>query len=134
MTIKYRRLTALRSTIDAVVGNPAPEVPGLAVTVSTIGGRCEITVAGDLDIATADGLADTGREIIASSDAAVVVVDLAGVEFAGSSGLGALISLHQVAEGVGKAFYLRNPTSRVARVIQLMGLDVVLPIEPTSHG
>ena len=52
---------------------------------------------------------------------AQVVVDLRDVRFADSSGLGALIALNQLADEVGAALVLLDPSPILVSVLELTG-------------
>lgn len=82
-----------------------------------------LVVAGDLDIASEVELVVRGREFLASSDVGVVELDLGGVTFIDSSGLGALVRLHKLAQSAGRRMVLANVPPRVARVLSLTGLS-----------
>ncbi len=62
-----------------------------------------------------------------SPRADIVWVDLSAVTFLDSSGLVALQRLHQRTTGDGASFKLIDPSPSVERVLQLTGLDELIP-------
>ena len=58
-----------------------------------------------------------------------LVLDLSGVTFLDSTGIGALIDLSHDAEDLAVTFGLRNPGPRVVRILQMTGLDARWPVE-----
>ena len=99
-----------------------PEAAALTVDVRA-GADADtvVTIKGDLDLGAAPTLVDSIDEIFATSPASVTL-DLAGVTFLDSSGLGALLTLHARCQAEGVAFGAINPPSSVCRVLELTKL------------
>lgn len=66
-----------------------------------------------------------------SPDVRRVVLDLSGVSFLDSSGLGALVAVLKLA-GTRRAFALAGLTDPVAKVLRLTRMDTVFRIFPTA--
>ena len=104
-------------------------MPHFSFEQSRHGGKAELTLKGDLDMAATfrlepelDHLLDTGvREI---------VLDLGGVEFVDSSGLGLLMATHDRSREAGTRMALVAARPEIQRVFQITGLDSVLPLSP----
>lgn len=58
-------------------------------------------------------------------------MDLSALDFCDASGLGALVNTYRTAQLHGGQLRLAIPPGRVLRVLQLTGLDHVLPVFPT---
>lgn len=87
-----------------------------------------VSVSGEVDVATAPELDEKLATVAASPR---VVVDLSGVTFLDSSGLGVLIkALRRVKETDG-SLILVITESRILKVFTITGLDKVLTIVPT---
>ncbi|HEX3462275.1 MAG TPA: STAS domain-containing protein [Acidimicrobiales bacterium] len=86
--------------------------------VTEVGNVHLVALQGELDIATAQGLADWLVEISGSA----VVVDLSGVTFMDSTGLTALATARQRMAEKGDDLLLTRPTPIVRRVLEVMGL------------
>ena len=97
------------------------------------GGVAVIRPRGRLDRLTA---AELGRRLAAvigdGSDR--LVVDLAGVSFIDSSGLGALIGGLKAARGPGGGLWLARPGEQVRLVLALTTLDRLLVGHPTVEA
>jgi anti-sigma B factor antagonist len=83
-------------------------------------------VVGDIDASNSPSLAAALRPLGVGHD---VVVDVAGVEFIDSRGLGVLMDAHRRAADGGRALVLRNPSPAVSRLLELVGLDALFQIE-----
>jgi anti-sigma B factor antagonist len=89
-----------------------------------------VSVAGDLDIATAPLLRDELAD--ASSEGAVeIVVDLLKVPFVDSVALGVLVEASKRTKARGGAFRIVCVDRRIARIIEITGLDRVLILHST---
>jgi anti-sigma B factor antagonist len=84
-----------------------------------------IRVVGRLNMVSAPRLRDFVAEAV-SSGKARLVVDLAGVEFMDSSGLGALIGALKTTRQVGGDLRIAAATDQVMMVLQLSNVDRIL--------
>lgn len=99
----------------------------LAIDIDEEGDRCVCRLAGDLDAANASRLrAVLGERLDEGRDA---VVDLSGLGFVDSSGLGVLVGAMKRFETAGRRFTLRAPTPSLQRVLDLTGLSAAFSIE-----
>ncbi|MDQ2749983.1 MAG: STAS domain-containing protein [Actinomycetota bacterium] len=89
------------------------------------GDRCELVVTGEIDIYTADDFAALGMGNLTEDTVGRLVVDLAGVTFIDSTGLGALVRIRNIALEVDKDVTFRDPSPRVQKLFKLTGLDGV---------
>lgn len=103
-----------------------------SIDVSEPDQRCDLSVAGDIDLDVANQLAAMGLLSLKSTDATSLVIDLGKVTFMDSTGLGALISIRNAATGVSKGLSLRSVPERVLKLLTLTGLDKVFTIEPAE--
>jgi anti-sigma B factor antagonist len=84
---------------------------------------------GELDLDTSPGLlAEVGRRV--DSGARRLVVDLAGLTFVDSTGLGAIVGCWRRAARATATFELVNPSPYVLSTLQITGLDTILPVTP----
>ena len=79
-----------------------------------------VTVSGELDVASSQVLE---RELAKLNEVALVVVDLRGLTFIDSTGLGVLVRAHQLAQEQGRRFGLVRGNGQVSRLLSLTGLD-----------
>jgi anti-sigma B factor antagonist len=80
-----------------------------------------VSVGGDLDLGTAPELFDTLTGLIDAGRRSIVV-DLAGVDFCDSSGLGVLVRVRNRLTQLHGAVVVARPTETVQRVLEVSGL------------
>lgn len=91
-----------------------------------------LAVEGELDLATIATLKDAvGARLDAGS---WLVLDLAGLTFCDSTGLGAFVALHRQATATGATFALASPGKRIADLFTLSGIDQVVPVYPSRDA
>ncbi|WP_374760055.1 STAS domain-containing protein [Micromonospora humidisoli] len=111
-----------------------PEGVHVEFTVSTRpqGAGAVIEVAGDLDMSTTPRLRERLREVV-EGGARVVVVDLAGVGFMDSSGLGALVVAYRELRERNGWLGLAGVRRSVRTVLSITSVDQVIDIFDTVH-
>lgn len=91
----------------------------LWVALTRTGTMTSISLAGELDFHTAPQLASDAGEACRQGG---VVVDMAGVTFVDSSGLGTLVQLRKLSRSSGADLQLVSTPERVRRTIEMAGL------------
>ncbi len=86
-----------------------------------------VTVKGEVDLYTAPSLKEAIADLV-SSGRSRIAVDLAGVEFMDSSGLGVLIGALKRCKEAGGSLALAGPGESVLKVLAITGLDKVFSI------
>ena len=86
--------------------------------------RSRLRVAGEVDIASVEDLLTEARGCL-DGPATLLEVDLGGVTFIDSSGLGALVQIRTAAADRGKRMELTDVPPSVSRLIDLTGLNAV---------
>jgi anti-anti-sigma factor len=86
-----------------------------------------IAVSGELDLAAGPAL-EQELAHAEQSGATLVIVDLRGLEFIDSTGLGILIKAHRQAEEAGRQFAVVRGPSQVQRLLGLTGLEERLTV------
>jgi anti-sigma B factor antagonist len=89
-------------------------------------GHTTLTVAGDVDLATADELRTAGLDGLSANPADILRIDLSGITFLDSSALNALISIHNAG---ADQVVLVAPSKPAIRILQLTALDEVFAFE-----
>jgi anti-sigma B factor antagonist len=123
---KYaRRRTEIRSTMESSLDTPRPAAahsPAFAVAHREVGDRtCVVSVEGDLDLASAPQLKWTLIELL-EKGYAQYVIDLSGLTYMDSMGLGVLVGFRKRVEGSARlALACLPPTQR--KLLELTGLD-----------
>ncbi|HEY0716043.1 MAG TPA: STAS domain-containing protein [Streptosporangiaceae bacterium] len=97
--------------------------------VSVSGGDSYVVVAltGESDVYTYDQLRGA-LEAEAARGVALLVVDLAGLEFMDSTGVQVLLDVRVLMDGHGGKLVLARPRDTVARVLSLVGADQLIPV------
>ncbi|MGE5226059.1 MAG: STAS domain-containing protein [Planctomycetaceae bacterium] len=103
------------------------EPDGLRIERTTHGAWQVLVLSGELDLYTRSALGD---RLTSSEDHARVALDLAGVRFIDSSGLGTIVVAVQRFRAAGGSLALvAPPGSPVARMLELAGLsDLLRPL------
>lgn len=86
-----------------------------------------LVLEGRIDVVRASHVRKEAIEFAAAHDNNLVL-DLQNVTFIDSSGLGAIVGTFQTIRQAGGRFYLYGIQPSVQMVIELVGLDQVLPI------
>ena len=94
---------------------------GFQVSSTTVDGVIVISVAGDLDLATAPELqAECDKAVADKPD--VVRLDLSSLTFLDSSGISVLVKTHHELEEAGAKLVLHQLDDRTRRVLDVAGL------------
>jgi anti-anti-sigma factor len=80
-----------------------------------------LAVSGDLDISGVDDFIDHADRLLESTPG-TIDIDLGGVTFIDSSGLGALVRVQKSAHASGQRLRLAHVTRPVSRILDLTGL------------
>jgi anti-anti-sigma factor len=98
----------------------------LEIEVRPDGASVTITLEGDLDLSTVASL----RTVFDSLDQGYrqVVLDLSDVAFVDSMGLGLLVEARRRFEPEFRELALRAPSEHVRQVLEITGLEQILPI------
>lgn len=102
----------------------------LSVQVGEQDGWAVATVAGDLDLTTAPRLREQVVQLVVGGQARVVL-DLQGVEFVDSTGLGVLVGLLKRTRSQGGDLRLVSTRSGLRKMLELTALDQALPLAPS---
>jgi len=102
-------------------GTTGLDAPGFTYVVTRDDGRVEVTMTGELDLAAAPALQ---RELmtLVEPPASSLTLDLGGVTFLDSSGLGALYRTRQAADERGVRLRLASVPGHVRRVLDVTAM------------
>jgi anti-sigma B factor antagonist len=103
----------------------------LSIEARAMGDRTVLTVRGELDLYTAPALRD--RVLAAAAEGhRRLVIDLSGVPFMDSSGLGVIVAcLKRLRESGGDLALVTAPGSPPSKLLSLTGLDRAIPTSST---
>jgi anti-sigma B factor antagonist len=102
----------------------------LTLSNRTEGAYTVLAVAGEVDVYTAPALRDRIAELLDGGQRKLVI-DLGGVEFLDSTGLGVLVAGLNRAKEVGGVLSLVCPQERVLKLFRITGLDEVFTVHST---
>ncbi|SHN47160.1 STAS domain-containing protein [Cryptosporangium aurantiacum] len=90
-----------------------------------------LSLAGELDHATAPQVHAALLEL-RLTDGQQLTIDMSGVTFCDSSGIGSLLAAHAYAAQAHGVFVLSAVPARTRYLLGVVGLDLVLPMFPTA--
>ena len=102
----------------------------LSVASRQEGGRTVIAVSGEIDVYTAPTLRERLNELIAQGRHDLVV-DLGGVDFLDSTGLGVLVGALKRSRAQDGTLSLVCSQEKILKVFRITGLTKVFPIHPS---
>jgi anti-anti-sigma factor len=102
--------------------NPPPAAYGTGVEI--------LGMPPELDLITADGLAERGYVAIAGH-ARLLLLDLTSLSFCDARGLGALVRIANHADATGCPYALIAPPRPVAKLLRITGLNARMPVFAT---
>ena len=109
----------------------------LRLRTRAAGGNSDVSVvevAGELDLHSAPQLRAELMRALDVSPAAHLVLDLSGVNFLDSTGVGVLVGALKRAREAGGDLYLCGAQKRVLRVFEITGLVGALPLFATREA
>ncbi|WP_217238405.1 STAS domain-containing protein [Streptomyces sp. AC555_RSS877] len=104
--------------------------PGLSIDHTTVDDVRVVTLRGEIDHTVTNELTEALLSY-GSVTRPRTVVDLSGVTFMDSSGVNVLIGAHQAMSDAQGWLRLAGAQASVRRVLELVGLDQVMPCHPT---
>ena len=103
--------------------------PDLSISVHRTGGEAVVTLVGEIDMSTVQRLAKVVDEILVTEPPPRIVLDLSGVTFCDSQGLGTLVVLSRKATMAQSYLLLTNVGDFLLRVLDITGLRGALAIQ-----
>jgi anti-anti-sigma factor len=110
-----------------VSSEPNPDSPPFSVTVTRAPTEVVVAVTGEIDVSSVARLTAAVEDAL-SDPPPRVVLDLYGVTFCDSQGLGALVSLSRKARMVHSVLVLERVGGFLLRVLDITGLRQALTI------
>ena len=107
------------------------ERPELSITVEHAPDEVTFHLAGEIDVLTVTNLSTLVNETLTEPPARIVL-DMAGVTFCDSQGLGTLVVLSRKAQHARSVLSLANVGDFLLRVLDITGLRSALMISSTA--
>ena len=92
-----------------------------------------VAASGEVDVFTAPGL-DAELSALLSDGHTRLVVDLTGVSFLDSTGLGVLVKGLKSARDAGGSLHLVVTSERIRKIFDITGLDAAMPLYDTVEA
>ena len=102
-------------------------MPLFDVTSETRGQSAIVTLTGDFDLQVAGHVAEELTGVVAGAPE-LLVLDLTGLSFMDSSGMGVVAAAHARALDAGRRFVVVRPPFSVRRAFELSNLNQVITI------
>ena len=106
----------------------------LTVEIADDGDRSVLALIGELDIDSVGELRDRAQSHLGDGRYRALTLDLSGLTFLDSSGLGLLLEVRRLALGSGVEFEIVNVTPGPARVIAIAGLTETFGLPAADGG
>ncbi|MFI1994694.1 STAS domain-containing protein [Actinoplanes sp. NPDC020271] len=100
----------------------------LSITVQTAPDEMTMLLAGEIDVLTVTELSTLVNDVLAADPPTRIVLDMAGVTFCDSQGLGTLVVLSRKAQHNQSVLALANVGDFLMRVLDITGLRSALMI------
>jgi len=89
-------------------------------------------IKGEIDLAVADELRRVIDERLKAERFQSVILDLAGVSFIDSSGLGFILGRYKKITGQGGKMFIVSARPSVARILEIAGVKKLVPVYPSE--
>lgn len=106
----------------------------LTVEFAEDGDRSVLTLTGELDIDSVAGLREQAQQHLSGGRCRALTLDLSGLTFLDSSGLGLLLEVRRMARSSNADFRMVNVPAGPARVIAIAGLTETFGLTRPNGG
>lgn len=106
---------------------------GFVVNTHRDGDVMDVSIIGEIDIATAPTVLEAAPAALAQQDVQTVRFDISRVSSVDSCGLAALVEIRQAAITLDTSVVLLDPQPAERRVLELTALHTLFVIEPAEH-
>jgi anti-sigma B factor antagonist len=108
----------------------AADSQGLSFGYRLDRGIAVVKVSGELDLSTCGTLRDTLVRVVTDEDRLGLVVNMSGVTFIDSTGIGVLVGIWHRVRGGNSRMALAELSRPVAQLLNTAGLTKILPVYP----
>ena len=121
----------MRSEFRRLRERTIEEAPNFSAVAIHVDGRTVVELKGELDMATAPGLAERLQRLT-DGGAGPVTLDVSGLEFCDSSGLAVLVEAQRRGRARGVTVALRSPSRALRRLLGVTHLEDLLERDGTA--
>ncbi|NLB17820.1 MAG: anti-sigma factor antagonist [Syntrophomonadaceae bacterium] len=90
-------------------------------------------IIGEIDLAVADKMKDMVDERLKKEKISRLVLDLGGVSFIDSSGLGFILGRYNKITSQGGKMFIVRPRPAIARILEMSGIKRLIPIYASEN-
>ena len=102
------------------------------LTYTSEDGILTLKLPGEIDHHSAVGLREEADRLIYLDHPKKLLLDLSGIDFMDSSGLGFIMGRYALVSKLGGSLALLNPNARVSRILSLSALERIIKTERTD--
>lgn len=100
----------------------------MEMTVWNEGKRLSVKLSGEIDHHEAKEIREKLDRLIMENRPKVLVVNLGGINFMDSSGLGLLLGRYRIMKACGGEMFINEPTARVMKILAMAGVDKLIRV------
>lgn len=90
-----------------------------------------VKLEGEIDHHSASGIRENLDRMIAENKPKTMILELEGIDFMDSSGLGLVLGRYRRLSEIGSKMYIKNPGARTERILAMAGVDKLIKIVKT---
>lgn len=99
----------------------------MQVTSQKINDTLVISLVGELDEHSANYVREMMDKVMSENEQSQVIVDLAGLEFMDSTGIGVMIGRYKKMKERGIPIFVANPSKQIDKIFMMTALYDVMP-------
>lgn len=103
------------------------------LTYISADGVLTLKLTGEIDHHSAVGIREEADRLIYLERPKKLLLDLSGIDFMDSSGLGFIMGRYALVSKLGGSLALLNPNARVSRILSLSALERIIKTERTDE-
>lgn len=100
----------------------------LDITVRQENQTLTVFLKGELDHHAASKIKDTIDLLILKAPVKVLIMDMAGVTFMDSSGIGLIVGRYNRIRSFGGKMFIKNPSQALSKILKMSGIDQLMKI------
>lgn len=94
----------------------------LTIKINSVETEHQVILSGEIDAFTGPKVKEALLSLVNQPDVTLIAVDLQGVEYMDSTGIGIFVAVMKACKQAGCTFLVQNLSSRVERLFRITGL------------